>query len=150
MLLMVTVNTSPTARLSCSVAPQHDPTQLLLSLKPTAEQTDLAAQAVTLPRSPIKQISMPHRDMLVLPALAAQAQTCSQAPSMVSSRCVQCVRLIARHLVASPMRQMWMSPLIFMLSLCRRVTPPTMTSSRAFFTSSCPKISGAMLDARRP
>ena len=53
-------------------------------------------------------------------------------------------------LVASPMRQMWMSPLIFMLSLCRRVTPPTMTSSRAFFTSSCPKISGAMLDARRP
>ena len=45
------------------------------------------------------------------------------------------------------MRQTWMSPRIFMPSGSWRVTPPTMHSSSAFFTSSCPKISGARLAA---
>ncbi len=38
-----------------------------------------------------------------------------------------------------------MSPLSFMPSLRCLVTPPTMSNSRAFFTSSCPNISGAIL-----
>ena len=40
-----------------------------------------------------------------------------------------------------------MSPRIFMPSGSWRVTPPTMHSSSAFLTSSCPKISGARLAA---
>ena len=40
-----------------------------------------------------------------------------------------------------------MSPRMRMPSGRERVTPPTMHSSSAFFTSACPKISGARLDA---
>ena len=49
----------------------------------------------------------------------------------------------------SPMRATLIYPLIFKLSWVSLVTPPAISSSRACFTFSIPKISGAMEEARR-
>lgn len=49
----------------------------------------------------------------------------------------------------SPMRQTWISPRRRMPSGSCRETPPTIRSSSAFFTSACPKISGAREAANR-